>query len=73
MGAELPPTYRALRAVLHVVHGQLHLRVLADVGVLEEGDAAEEGGVVGALRTQHNRFVSRSSPRCDVTHVGEAA
>ncbi|KAF3857466.1 hypothetical protein F7725_009325, partial [Dissostichus mawsoni] len=34
-----------MRAVLHVVHGELHLRLLVDVGLLEEGDAAEEDGV----------------------------
>lgn len=42
-------SYRALRAVLHVVHGQFDLRQVVDVGVLEEGDAAEEHGVTGAL------------------------
>lgn len=42
-------TYRALRAVLHIIHSELHLRVLADVGALEEGDAAEESGVTAAL------------------------
>lgn len=52
-------TYRALRAVLHVVHGQLHLRLLRDVGVLEEGDAAEEDGVAGALWAEH-RVMTRA-------------
>lgn len=44
--------YRALRAVLDVVHGQFDLRLLVDVGLLEEGDAAEEDGVTGALWTE---------------------
>lgn len=42
-------SYRALRAVLDIVDGQFDLRLLVDVGVLEEGDAAEEDGVTGAL------------------------
>ncbi len=45
-------SYRALWAVLDVVDGQLHLRLLVDVGLLEEGDAAEEDGVTGALWTE---------------------
>lgn len=45
-------SYRALRAVLDVIDGQLHLRLLVDVGLLEEGDAAEEDGVTGALWTE---------------------
>lgn len=45
-------SYRALRAVLDVVDGQFHLRLVVDVGLLEEGDAAEEDGVVGSLRTE---------------------
>ena len=44
-------SYRALRAVLDIVDGQFDLRLLVDVGVLEEGDAAEEDGVTGALWT----------------------
>lgn len=49
--------YRALRAVLHIVDGQLQLCQLVDVGVLEEGDAAEKDGVTGALWTEEvNQF-----------------
>lgn len=45
-------SYHALRAVLDIVDGQFHLRLLVDVGLLEEGDAAEEDGVTGALWTE---------------------
>ncbi len=41
--------YRALRAVLNVIDSQFHLRLLVDVGILEEGNAAEKDGVTGAL------------------------
>ena len=44
-----PRSHRALGAVLHVVHQQLDLRLLSDERVLEEGDAAQEDGVTGAL------------------------
>lgn len=47
--------YRALRAVLDIIHGQFQLRLLADVGLLEEGDAAEEDGVTGALKTGRDK------------------
>lgn len=56
--------YRAQRAVLHVVHGELHLRVLAQEGVLEKGNAAEVGGVAAALRTNHNTpWISKEERR----------
>lgn len=47
-------SYRAQRAVLHIVHGELHLRVLAEEGILEKGNAAEVRGVAAALWTNHN-------------------
>lgn len=47
-------TYRAQWAVLHVVHRELHLCVLADIRVLEKGNAAEVGRVNAALRTNQN-------------------
>lgn len=51
--------YRVLRAVLHVIDSQLHLRLLVDAGVLEEGDAAEEDGITGALMIEgeKNQFL----------------
>lgn len=48
-------SHRALRAVLHVVHGQLDLRLLTEVGVLEEGHTAQEVGVTSALRKETQR------------------
>lgn len=51
-GCQRTASYRALRAVLDVVDGQFHLRLLVDVGLLEEGDAAEEDGVTGTLWTE---------------------
>lgn len=45
-------SYRALGAVFDVVDSQFNLRLLVDVGLLEEGDAAEEDGVTGALLTK---------------------
>ena len=42
-------SHRALRTVLHVIHRQLQLGLLSDVGVLEEGNTAQEDGVTGAL------------------------
>lgn len=65
-------TYRAQRAVLHVVHRQLHLRVLADVGVLEKGDAAEVGGVTAALRTNQNTPWFSKDPVTDANSVSAA-
>lgn len=61
-------TYRAQRAVLHVVHRQLHLRVLADAGVLEKGHAAEVGGVTAALRTNQNTAGVSKEPGHWCTH-----
>lgn len=43
-------SYRALRAVLYVVHDQLDLCLEVNVTVLEKGDATQERGVTGALR-----------------------
>lgn len=58
-GWELAP-HRALRAILHVVDGELHLGLLVDVGLLEEGDAAEEDGVTGALWEEESGIAKRS-------------
>lgn len=48
-------SHRALRPVLHIVNRQLDLRLLTEVGVLEEGDTAQEVGITGALRDKTQR------------------
>lgn len=46
--------HRALGTVLDVVYGQTELRLLADVGVLEEGHTTEEGRAAGSLGAEQS-------------------
>lgn len=63
-GASVSTSYRALRPVLDVVDGQFHLRLLVEVGLLEEGNATEEDGVTGSLWTEQLSINSSNDRHC---------
>lgn len=51
----LDRAYRALGAVLYIVHRKLDLSLLSDQRVLKERDTAQEDRVTGALNTERDR------------------